>query len=88
MEKGSAAALRGAVAFGDFFAAPTRFQPTEVTPLTGFYRAENYHQDYALHHPNNPYIQVCDRPKIESLKQQFPELFIDYKGGTEAKEHR
>jgi len=61
---------------------------TEVTPLTGFYRAEDYHQDYALHHPNNPYIQVCDRPKIEPLKQQFPELFIDYKGGTEAKEHR
>jgi len=61
---------------------------TEVTPLTGFYRAENYHQDYALHHPNNPYIQVCDRPKIESLKQQFPELFIDYKGGTQAKEQR
>jgi peptide-methionine (S)-S-oxide reductase len=53
---------------------------TEVTPLKGFYRAEGYHQDYALHHPDNPYIQVCDRPKIESLKQQFPELFVDYEG--------
>lgn len=53
---------------------------TEVTPLKGFYRAEDYHQDYALHNPNNPYIQVCDRPKIEALKQQFPELFVDYKG--------
>jgi peptide-methionine (S)-S-oxide reductase len=52
---------------------------TEVTPLKGFYRAEDYHQDYAYHNPNNPYIQVCDRPKIEALKQQFPELFIDYK---------
>jgi peptide-methionine (S)-S-oxide reductase len=51
---------------------------TEVSPLKGFYRAEDYHQDYALHHPDNPYIQVCDRPKIESLKQQFPELFVDY----------
>ena len=30
--------------------------------------------------PNNPYIMVCDRPKIEALKQQFPELFKDYKG--------
>ena len=49
-------------------------------PLKGFYRAEDYHQDYALHHPENPYIQVCDRPKIESLKRQFSELFVEYKG--------
>lgn len=53
---------------------------TEVTPLKGFYAAESYHQDYALHNPNNPYIEVCDRPKVEALKQQFPELFVDYKG--------
>src|ERR1700688_705871 len=54
---------------------------TEVTPLKGFYDAESYHQDYALHNPNNPYIMVCDRPKIEALKQQFPEYFKDYRGG-------
>jgi peptide-methionine (S)-S-oxide reductase len=53
---------------------------TEVTPLKRFYRAEDYHQDYALHNPGNPYIQVCDRPKIEALKQQFPDLFVDYNG--------
>jgi peptide-methionine (S)-S-oxide reductase len=53
---------------------------TELTPLRGFYRAENYHQDYALKNPGNPYIQICDLPKIKSLKQQFPELFVDYKG--------
>ena len=53
---------------------------TQVTPLKGFYRAEDYHQDYALHNPNNSYIQVCDVPKIKALKQQFPELFVDYKG--------
>jgi peptide-methionine (S)-S-oxide reductase len=52
---------------------------TEVTPLKGFYRAEDYHQDYAYYHPDNPYIQVCDRPKVEALKQQFPELFVEYK---------
>ncbi len=53
---------------------------TQVTPLKGFYPAEAYHQDYALHNPDNPYIKVCDRPKIEMLKQQFPELFVDYEG--------
>lgn len=53
---------------------------TDVTPLKGFYRAEDYHQDYALYHEDNPYIQICDRPKIAALKQQFPDLFMDYKG--------
>ena len=53
---------------------------TEVTPLTGFYRAEDYHQDYALNNPDNPYIQICDLPKISALKKQFPDLFVEYKG--------
>jgi peptide-methionine (S)-S-oxide reductase len=53
---------------------------TEVTPLKGFYRAEDYHQDFAIKNPNNSYIRVCDLPKIAALKQQFPELFMDYQG--------
>ena len=53
---------------------------TQVTPLKGFYDAEAYHQDYALYNPDNPYIQVCDKPKIEALKAEFPELFKVYKG--------
>jgi peptide-methionine (S)-S-oxide reductase len=53
---------------------------TQVVPLKGFYDAESYHQHYADLNPGNPYILVCDRPKIEALKQQFPELFQDYKG--------
>jgi peptide-methionine (S)-S-oxide reductase len=51
---------------------------TEVTKLKAFYRAEDYHQDYAYHNPDNPYIEVCDRPKIAALKQQFPDLFVEY----------
>jgi peptide-methionine (S)-S-oxide reductase len=53
---------------------------TQLTPLKGFYNAEDYHQDYALHNPDNPYIMVCDRPRIAALKQEFPDLFVDYKG--------
>ena len=53
---------------------------TEVTPLKGFYRAEEYHQDFAIKNPTNNYIQICDLPKIADLKQQFPDLFVDYKG--------
>jgi peptide-methionine (S)-S-oxide reductase len=50
---------------------------TELTPLKGFYNAEDYHQDYANLHPDNPYIMVCDRPKIEALRKQFPDLFVE-----------
>jgi peptide-methionine (S)-S-oxide reductase len=53
---------------------------TAVTPLKAFYDGEDYHQDYADKNPNNPYIQVCDVPKMAALKQQFPNLFVEYKG--------
>jgi peptide-methionine (S)-S-oxide reductase len=53
---------------------------TQVVPLKGFYPAEAYHQDYALHNPDNPYIEICDRPKIGALKKEFPELFQEYRG--------
>lgn len=53
---------------------------TEVAPLRAFYPAESYHQDFALKNPDNPYIQICDLPKIKALKQQLPDLFVDYKG--------
>jgi len=53
---------------------------TEVSPLKGFYRGEDYHQDYALHNPGNPYILMCDRPKIAALKREFPDLFQEYTG--------
>jgi peptide-methionine (S)-S-oxide reductase len=52
---------------------------TEVTPSKGFYDAESYHQDYATRNPSDPYILVCDKPKIATLKQQFPDLFVEYK---------
>ena len=53
---------------------------TQVVPLKAFYSAEDYHQDYALKNPDNPYIYVCDRPKIAALKAEFPDLFVKYKG--------
>ena len=52
---------------------------TEVTPLSKFYDAEGYHQDYFFHHPLAPYIVINDKPKVEALKQQFPDLFIEHK---------
>jgi len=49
---------------------------TQIVPLNGFYSAESYHQDYAEHHPENPYIMICDLPKLKNLEQQFPNLYI------------
>ena len=48
---------------------------TLVAPLGSFYQAEDYHQDYLAKHPDNAYIQFNDLPKIERLKQKYPEFY-------------
>lgn len=50
---------------------------TEVQPLPAFYPAETYHQDYLLHHPDQPYIAINDLPKVRALRRQFPALWSD-----------
>ena len=49
---------------------------TQVTPLKAFYEAEAYHQDYLVHHPNQPYIVINDLPKVANLQRQFPHLYV------------
>ncbi len=48
---------------------------TRIEPGRAFYPAEAYHQDFLAHHPHYPYIVVNDLPKIEDLKQIFPDLY-------------
>ena len=48
---------------------------TQVVPLKAFYMAEGYHQNYAMLHPDNPYIAINDAPKVEHLRQQLPDLY-------------
>jgi peptide-methionine (S)-S-oxide reductase len=48
---------------------------TQLAPLTAFYPAEAYHQDYATLHPESSYIATFDRPKIANLKSIMPEVY-------------
>jgi peptide-methionine (S)-S-oxide reductase len=48
---------------------------TQVVPLKEFYAAEMYHQNYATLHPDDPYIARNDAPKVEHLREQFPDLY-------------
>jgi peptide-methionine (S)-S-oxide reductase len=51
---------------------------TQVTPLTGFYQAEAYHQNYLARHPDQPYIVINDLPKIAALKNELPGLYAEH----------
>ena len=47
---------------------------TEVSALRGFHPAEDYHQNYLVRHPTQPYIVVNDMPKLEELRKRYPDL--------------
>ncbi len=48
---------------------------TSLEKATDFYQAEDYHQDYARLHPDDPYIAIHDLPKVAHLQKEFPALF-------------
>lgn len=48
---------------------------TEINALKEFFPAEPYHQDYLTRHPNQPYIVINDLPKLDLLRQRFPDLY-------------
>jgi peptide-methionine (S)-S-oxide reductase len=48
---------------------------TQVVPLKAFHEAEDYHQNYLVNHPNEPYIVYNDMPKLANLRKILPELY-------------
>ncbi len=48
---------------------------TTVGVGSQFYLAEAYHQNYLVHHPDEPYIVMNDRPKVANLRRDFPGLY-------------
>lgn len=73
-QKRVAAAYIGQLDKAHAFDAPI---VTKLEALKGFYPAEDYHQDFAVTHPTYPYIVFNDLPKVENLKQMFPDYYRD-----------
>ncbi len=48
---------------------------TQVAAFQSFNEAEAYHQDYLVHHSDEPYIVINDLPKVENLRRQLPRLY-------------
>jgi len=48
---------------------------TKTDPLTAFYPAEGYHQDFLTLNPRHPYIIINDLPKVANLKRLFPDVY-------------
>lgn len=44
---------------------------TELSPLQAFYPAEDYHQEYFRHNPQQPYCQIVVAPKVAKFRRQF-----------------
>jgi peptide-methionine (S)-S-oxide reductase len=47
-----------------------------VDPAQPFYPAEAYHQNFLILHPDDPYIDYNDIPKLQALKTQFPQFYM------------
>lgn len=44
---------------------------TQVVPFEAFYIAEDYHQEYFVNNPYQPYCQVVIAPKVSKFRQKF-----------------
>ena len=46
----------------------------QVMPLTKFWPAEDYHQDYIAHNPDSGYVQNVSIPEIREFQKEYPQL--------------
>ena len=47
---------------------------TTIEPLTNYYKAENYHQDYFENNPTAGYCSFVIAPKVQKFKKEFAHL--------------
>ncbi len=50
---------------------------TEISPLTNYYKAEDYHQNYYNNNPNKGYCSAVIYPKLKKFYKEFPDLIKD-----------
>ena len=53
---------------------------TEVVPLTVFYPAEDYHQNYYAQNANQGYCQIVIAPKLQKVQEKYAELLKSQAG--------
>lgn len=46
----------------------------QVVPFTKFWKAEDYHQDYIKHNPDQRYVQAVSIPEIRKVQKEYPQL--------------
>jgi peptide-methionine (S)-S-oxide reductase len=44
---------------------------TTIEPLTEFFVAEDYHQDYVANNPNHGYVRACAIPKMDKVSEAY-----------------
>ncbi|MBC8162415.1 MAG: peptide-methionine (S)-S-oxide reductase MsrA [Roseiflexaceae bacterium] len=44
---------------------------TEIAPIERFYPAEEYHQEYFLNNPNQPYCRAVVAPKVQKFRKSY-----------------
>ncbi|MDX1684886.1 MAG: peptide-methionine (S)-S-oxide reductase MsrA [Saprospiraceae bacterium] len=50
---------------------------TEIAPLTNYYVAEDYHQNYYSQNPNQGYCRVVINPKVQKFREKFADKLKD-----------
>jgi peptide-methionine (S)-S-oxide reductase len=54
---------------------------TEIQPLTVFYPAEKYHENYYENNPEKPYCQLIISPKLRHLREKYARFINPGRGG-------
>ncbi len=67
-QEATAQAIMAAITSDNRFDAPI---VTEISPAQTFYRAEDYHQEYFVRYPTQPYCAYLIAPKIAKVSEQF-----------------
>ncbi len=46
----------------------------QVVPFTKLWQAEDYHQDFIQHNPDQGYVQAVSIPEIKKFQKEYPQL--------------